>query len=177
MNILFPIIGPINKSTEDLFVAQLSLIKKPEDIFVSYIASQGGDANVTSAIIKKMLKLRGETIVYAGNIVYSAGAIIFCSFNKRLAFENSKFLIHESIPPKGMLRTEIFEQYDLLNWKIMSKRMKISLSDLEIVGKKGKPMSSYEALEIGLVDKILKGKWENNYKKILSLNKKEDLLL
>lgn len=177
MNILFPVIGSVNKSTEDLFFNRVSLIKNPEDTLVGYIASQGGDANVTSAVIKTVSKLSIETIVYAGSIVYSAGAIIFCSFQKRVAFENSKFLIHESIPPEGMLRTEIFRQYDLLNWKIMSKKMGISLSDLEIIGKKGKPMSSYEALEIGLVDKILKGKWENSYKKILSLNKKEDLLL
>ena len=102
-----------------------------------------------------------KTIAYAGSIVYSSGSIIFSSFNKRFAFQDSKFLIHQCIPPKGTERTKIFEEYDRQIWQFMSERMEISLAKIEKIAKKGERMTSKQALDIGLVDEIIDSSWRD----------------
>lgn len=171
MDLFFPIIGPINKSTEVQFSNILSLISEPEDRLISYIASSGGCSNVTAHLISTISKLPIKSLSYAGNIVFSGGAIIYSSFEERFAFEDSEFLIHSCIPPKGMTRTDIFDECDLQIWTFMAARMKISIDDLKTVARKGTNeryiMTSQEALEIGLVNEIIKESWRDNYKRFL----------
>lgn len=170
MDIMIPIIGPITKVTGIMVEKKIQLLDCQNDHhLVGYIATHGGDANVTSEIIKKLSEVQTETIAYAGNIVYSSGAIIFSSFKERLAFEDSKFLIHESIPPSGIQRTKNNEDFDAQIWNFMAERLKISFVELKRIAKKGEKMSSSQALEIGLVDKIIMGSWRDHYKKILSI--------
>ncbi len=168
MDILLPIIGPISPKTEDLITKKIELVKRPEDKIIGYISTHGGEANATSGIIEKISILPIETIVYAGNIVYSSGSVIFSSFKKRKAFEDSKFLIHESIPPKGMARTKIFEDYDAQIWSFMAERLKISFVELKRIAKAGEKMSAKQAYDIGLVNQIISGSWRDSYKKIIT---------
>lgn len=160
-NIFFPIIGAICSDTEDLFKKKIQLLGSEEDSLVSYISTSGGEVNVTSRIISIISELKVKTIAYAGSIVYSSGSIIFSSFNKRFAFQDSKFLIHQCIPPKGTERTKIFEEYDRQIWQFMSERMEISLAKIEKIAKKGERMTSKQALDIGLVDEIIDSSWRD----------------
>ncbi len=160
MKIFLPILGKINPKTEEIFNEKLNLIRG-QDTLISYLSSHGGEANVASRILEKLSVLSVDTIVYAGSMAYSSGSIIYSAFKKRLAFRDSKFLVHECIPPKGMERTEIFEEYDRQIWQFMSERLKISFSDIEIIAKKGERFSAKEALEIGLVQEIIDASWRD----------------
>lgn len=124
--------------------------------------------NILSALVSTISNLPIKTLVYVGPEVYSAGANIFSSFEKRFAF--SEFLIHKCMPLKGMPRTEEFEQFDQQVWKFMSKRMKISFEDLKIIATRGKCMSAEEALEIGLVHEIIKDSGKEDYRKYIPIN-------
>lgn len=170
MNILLPIVGPVTQTTDNMVKQNIQLINNENDKIIGYIATHGGDANVTATIIKRLSDLRIDTIAYAGNIVYSSGSIIFSSFKRRFSFEDSKFLIHASIPPSGMQRTKTNEEFDAQIWSFMAERLKISLVELKRIAKKGEKMSAAQALEIGLVEEILAGSWRDHYKKILSIN-------
>jgi ATP-dependent protease ClpP protease subunit len=160
LKIFWPVLGPINAETEKSFEEKINLISG-KDSLISYLSSHGGEANVTSRIIEKLSVLSVDTIVYAGSMAYSSGSIIYSAFKKRLAFRDSKFLIHECIPPKGMERTEIFEEYDRQIWHFMSERLKISFSDLSTIAKKGERFSVKDALEIGLVQEIIDASWRD----------------
>jgi len=161
MNVYFPIIGRINEGKKILFKKIYdSPIIYPEDKLISYIESKGGVSNIASYLAERISELLIPTIAYGGR-VSSAATLIFSSFKKRFAFEDSSFLIHPCIPPKGMEGRKIFKEYDLQVWKFMSKRMKISAKELEIIAKKDKRISANEALEIGLVHEIIKGSCKN----------------
>jgi len=167
MNVYFPIIGKINDEKKTLFKKNYdSLIIYPEDKLISYIDSKGGVSNIASYLAERISELPMPTIAYGG-WVSSAAALIFSSFKERFAFEDSKFLIHSCIPPKGMENDKIFKEYDLQVWNFMSKRMKISAKELEIIAKKDKRISVKEALEVGLVHEIIKGSYKN-YSEVLT---------
>jgi ATP-dependent protease ClpP protease subunit len=155
--LLFPIMGRIeNSKINDL--EEILKIIGPGDELHSYVSSFGGDANVMSQLVGTIIKLPIKTFVYAGNDVCSGAVMTFLAFNERIAFEDSKFFIHECIPPKDHPRTKVFEEFDLQVWNFMIERMqKISLDELMIIVKKGKYFSARKAFEIGMVDKIIEG--------------------
>lgn len=137
MDILFPIASRIDNLLKEEFSTKiLPSLTNLNDRLICRISSPGGESNIASYFVTAITRLPMKTIIFAGPFVYSAGAIIFSSFDERFAFVDSKFLIHKCIPPKGMLRTEIFDQFDHEIWDFMSKRMKISFEDLRIIAKK-----------------------------------------
>lgn len=160
MKIYWPVLGVINSNTEEFFYQKLNLTKE-NDVLVSYLSSHGGEANVTSRIIERLSILPIETIVYSGRMAYSSGAIIYSAFKKRFAFQDSKFLIHECIPPKGMPRTKIFEDFDQQIWQFMSEHIGISVRQIEKIAKKGERMTSEQAFDIGLVNEIINSSWRD----------------
>jgi ATP-dependent protease ClpP protease subunit len=155
--IFFPIIGRIQKDVMDEF-DEICRNIGPGDEMISFISSLGGEANVMSHLVMAIERLPIKTVAYAGKTVYSSAAIVYVSYQERIAFEDSEFFIHECIPPKGHPRTEIFDQFDLQVWNFMIDRMqKISLDELIEIVKKGKVISAERAMQIGMVDKIIEG--------------------
>jgi ATP-dependent protease ClpP protease subunit len=153
--IFFPIIKRINKEKVDALEKILSIIE-PGDELISYISSSGGELEDMSSIYRTIEKLPIKTIAYAGKKVYSSAAIIYLSYNERVAFEDSKFIIHEFIPEKGKSRTKEFKAFELEVFKFMVEKMqKILLKDLQIIARKGLAFSAKEALKIGLINKII----------------------
>lgn len=168
MDILFPILDSINYQIQEEFINRIiPLVIDPDDRLISYIHSYGGEVNIASYFVSAITDCPITTIAYAGPEVFSAAVIIYSTFGKRYAFKDSKFLIHECIPPIGMQRTEIFEQFDTQVWNFMSKRMKISFEDLDKLAKKGDLFDSEKALEIGLVHEIINASWKEGYKKYI----------
>ncbi len=172
MDAYIPVLGKIDEKKEELFTRKIKLLNSPLDRLVVFIHSQGGEANVASRVNYEVDNLFHQTIVFGGN-VSSAAAIIFAAFEKRFAFKDSMFLIHPCIPPKGMERLEVFDKFDKEVWNFMSKRMKISYSDLAILAKKDQKISAEYALEIGLVEKV----FDSSYMKHKEILKKEGLVL
>ena len=167
---LFPIIGWIDETKEIYFKKLLPFLinKGGNDSLISYVSTPGGNANISTTIASIIRdELSMETIAYAGNIVFSGGGIIFSAFKKRIAFEDSKFLIHSSIPPKGMKRTEIFDLFDQQIWEFISYGTKVSLEEISKIGKRGKQFSAQKALEIGLVHEIINCSWKKEYRNLI----------
>jgi ATP-dependent protease ClpP protease subunit len=153
--IFFPIVGEINKEKEKKLKEVLKIIG-PGDELVSYISSFGGEIRSMSLITETISKLPIKTVAYAGKMVYSSAAIIICSFQERIAFNDSKFIIHLSKPRKGKMKTEDFDKFDLEFLEFMANKMKkVSLEELIFIAKRGKVFGAERALEIGLVDKVI----------------------
>lgn len=171
MDAFIPILGRIDEKKEKLFRNKIKVLNSPLDKLIVFIHSQGGEANVASNINYEVNNLLHQTVVFGGN-VSSAAAIIFAAFDNRFAFKDSMFLIHPCIPPRGMERHEIFDRFDREVWDFMSKRMKISASDLAVLAKKDQKISAEYALEIGLVEKV----FNSSYVKHKEIFKKQGLV-
>lgn len=174
--IYFPIKGVINEKTKTLFDRSYDSIVGPDNKIISYVESRGGETDVASHIVEKILPLSHLVpFVAYGGIVFSAASFIYAVHNKKYAFKDSSFLIHRNIPPKGKEEDPVYRAYDFQMWKIMSSCMnnKISPDDLDVFASKNRIISAHEAKEIGLVD-IIFDDTHRNYKKYL---KNEGLVL
>lgn len=153
--LLFPIIDFIDERKVK-FLENVITEKPAGNKIIGYVASSGGEANSMVHIINRMNSLKIEKVAYAGTIVLSAAVPVFLCFNERIAFENSEFLIHETIPLDRGVRTEKFEKFDLKIWEFMASRMqKISVNELVSIARKGEFFNVERALEFGLVQKVI----------------------
>lgn len=172
MDVFTPLVGRVDETLERKFYKKIRNLNSPLDRLIGFLDSPGGEANVASRINFEVSNMLQDTVIFGGN-VSSAAAIIFTAFNTRYAFRDSTFLIHPCIPPKGMERSGIFDRFDQEVWEFMSKRMKISNSDLAILAKKDQKISAEEALEIGLVEKV----FNSSYVRHKEIFKRKGLVL
>jgi ATP-dependent Clp protease, protease subunit len=155
----------VNDVTASLVVAQLLFLEgqDPEKDISLYINSPGGSVTAGLAIYDTMQYIKCDVSTICMGMAASMGAFLLSSGapGKRFALANSEILIHQPLGGAQGQATEIKIAADHII-KTREKLNKILANNtgkqLEIIEKDTERdffMSAQEALEYGLVDKIL----------------------
>lgn len=156
--------GEINKELAERVVRQLLILEQESDEPIRvFIDSPGGDADAGYAIFDTIRFVEPEVSTVGIGLVASAGALILLAGEKerRLAFPNSHYLIHQ--PASGIrgVATEI----EIHAREIDKMRKRINVLIAEETGKPFEQverdtdrdywMNAEEAVDYGLVSKIV----------------------
>ena len=161
--------GEINKDTaNDFAVRMLVLDSEGSDPITVYINSPGGDVDSGFAIYDTIRFVTSPVRVVGMGLVASAAALIYLAVDKdkRFAFENSTYLIHQ--PLSELKGTAI--DLDIYAGKLEALRKKLDGVIASATGKSIEEVSSdperdhwltaEEAVRYGIVGKIIKSKSE-----------------
>jgi ATP-dependent Clp protease protease subunit len=171
---------PIDDNIASLIIAQLLFLEAedPEkDIFL-YLNSPGGIVTSGLAIYDTMQYIKPDVVTYCIGQAASMGAVLLSAGTdgKRFALPNARIMIHQ---PLGGVQgqasdidihaKEILGIRERLN-KILAERTKQPLEKIEKDTDRNFFMSPDEALEYGIIDKILARRSED----LLSQNSEQD---
>lgn len=159
--------GEINDSLSNSVVAQLLYLDSlnNEDISL-YINSPGGSISAGMAIYDTMNFIKSDVSTICIGMCASMGAFLLSSgtSGKRYALPNSEVMIHQPLGGAEGQATEIkiaaehiIKTRKRLN-KILAKNTGKNLLKIERDTERDNYMDAFEALEYGLIDKVL----ENN---------------
>ena len=156
--------GEINDDMANIIVGQLLYLDSLNHDNISiYINSPGGSISAGMAIYDTMNYIKSKVSTIVIGIAASMGAFLLSSGEKgyRYALPNSEVMIHQPLGGASGQATEIKIAAEHI-LKIKEKLNKIlSLNtnkDIKIIDKdtdRDYFLSSYEALEYGLIDKVL----------------------
>jgi len=161
--------GEINKSLAERIIRQLILLEDQGDGPIKvFIDSPGGDADAGFAIFDMMRFIKPEVTIIGMGLVASAAAIILLAAPKdrRIALPNSHYLIHQPLSGMRGVATEIeihAKELDKLRRKInklISGETGQKVEKVEKDTDRDYWMNADEALEYGLVSKIITGRDE-----------------
>jgi len=161
--------GEINKSLGERIIRQLILLEdQGEDPIKVFIDSPGGDADAGFAIFDMMRFIKPDVIIIGMGLVASAAAIILLAAPKerRIALPNSHYLIHQPLSGMRGVATEIeihAKELDKLRRKInklISEETGQKLDKVEKDTDRDYWMNAEEALEYGLISKIISNRDE-----------------
>jgi ATP-dependent Clp protease protease subunit len=157
----------IDDNVANIMVAQLLFLDAddPERDIHMYINSPGGSVYAGMAIYDTMQHLRAPVATYCVGMAASMGAILLAagSEGKRSALPNSRIMIHQ--PSSGTQGTaadieiaarEILDIRERLN-RILAKH---TGRTAEMIGRdvdRDRFMDPHEAVEYGLIDRVLEG--------------------
>ena len=155
----------VNDATASLVVAQLLYLEgqDPEKDISLYINSPGGSVTAGFAIYDTMQYIKCDVSTICMGMAASMGAFLLSSGakGKRFALPNSEIMIHQ---PSGGAQGQATE-IEITAKQILKIRERLNkiLADntgkpIDIIAKdteRDNFMSAYEALDYGLVDKIL----------------------
>ncbi|MBQ3552578.1 MAG: ATP-dependent Clp endopeptidase proteolytic subunit ClpP [Clostridia bacterium] len=155
----------VNSITANLVVAQLLFLESedPDRDIYFYINSPGGSISDGLAIYDTMQYLKCEVSTICIGMAASMGAFLLAAGakGKRFALPNAEIMIHQplggakgqasdiSIAAKHILRTK-----DLMN-RILSERTGQPIERIEADTDRDNFMTSKEALDYGIIDKII----------------------
>ncbi len=156
----------VNDATASLVVAQLLFLEgqDPDKDISLYINSPGGSVTAGMAIYDTMQYIKCDVSTICMGMAASMGAFLLSSGakGKRLALPNSEIMIHQPMGGAQGQATEI----DIVAKHILKTREKLNRILAENTGKpieqialdteRDNYLSAEEALEYGLVDKVLK---------------------
>ncbi len=155
----------VNDTTASLIVAQLLYLEAqdPDKDIQFYINSPGGSVTAGMAIYDTMQYIKCDVSTICIGMAASMGAFLLSSGakGKRLALPNAEIMIHQpSAGTKGQITDMAIH---LKRLEIIKKRMNHILSEntgkpIEVVTadcERDNFMTAQEALEYGLVDKVL----------------------
>ena len=155
----------VNDTTASLIVAQLLYLEAqdPDKDIQFYINSPGGSVTAGMAIYDTMQYIKCDVSTICIGTAASMGAFLLSSGakGKRLALPNAEIMIHQpSAGTKGQITDMAIH---LKRLEIIKKRMNQILSEntgkpIEVVTadcERDNFMTAQEALEYGLVDKVL----------------------
>lgn len=131
-----------------------------EDIYL-YINSPGGSITAGFAIYDTMNYIKSNVITIGIGLCASMAAFLLSSGNKRCALKNTEIMIHQPLGGAQGQATEIqivAERIIKLKEKInsiLSKNTKKPLSKIKKDVERDYYMSSIDALNYGLIDKII----------------------
>lgn len=131
-----------------------------EDIYL-YINSPGGSITAGFAIYDTMNYIKSNVITIGIGLCASMAAFLLSSGNKRCALKNTEIMIHQPLGGAQGQATEIqivAERIIKLKEKInsiLSKNTKKPLSKIKKDVERDYYMSSIDALDYGLIDKII----------------------
>lgn len=157
--------GEINDQMADIIVAQLLLLEfeDPDKDIQLYINSPGGSVTAGLAIYDTMNYIKPDVSTICIGQAASMGAVLLTSGakGKRFSLPNSNILIHQPLGGAQGQATEISivaEQIlkirERLN-KILSDNSGQNIDQIKLDTERDKYMTAQEALEYGLIDKVI----------------------
>lgn len=155
----------VNDATASLVVAQLLYLEgqdSEKDISL-YINSPGGSITAGMAIYDTMNYIKPDVSTICIGIAASMGAFLLSAGakGKRYALPNSEIMIHQPLGGAKGQATDIQIQAErIIKMKkklnqILSDVTNKSLEQIEMDTERDNFMSSYEAVEYGLIDKVI----------------------
>lgn len=159
--------GEINDSTSSSIISQLLYLDSINNDDISlYINSPGGSVSSGMAIYDTMNFIKSDVSTICIGMAASMGAFLLSSGEKgkRYALPNSEIMIHQPLGGVEGQATEIkivaehiLKLKEKLN-KILAKNTGKDLNDIEKDTDRDFYMSSNEAMDYGLIDKIVEKK-------------------
>jgi len=159
------LVGPVNDASANLVVAQLLFLEaeNPDKDIYFYINSPGGSVTAGMSIYDTMKFIKPDVSTLCIGQAASMGAFLLCAGTKgkRFALPNSRVMIHQPLggfqgqaSDIAIHAREILSIKDKLN-RIMAEHTGQPLERLEKDTDRDNFMSSAEAMEYGLIDKVL----------------------
>ncbi|MCA1938596.1 MAG: ATP-dependent Clp endopeptidase proteolytic subunit ClpP [Dechloromonas sp.] len=159
------LVGPVNDASANLVVAQLLFLEaeNPDKDIYFYINSPGGSVTAGMSIYDTMQFIKPNVSTLCIGQAASMGAFLLCAGTKgkRFALPNSRVMIHQPLggfqgqaSDIAIHAREILSIKDKLN-RIMAEHTGQPLERLEKDTDRDNFMSSTEAMEYGLIDKVL----------------------
>lgn len=157
--------GEINDQMADIIVAQLLLLEfeDPDKDIQLYINSPGGSVTAGLAIYDTMNYIKPDVSTICIGQAASMGAVLLTSGakGKRFSLPNANILIHQPLGGAQGQATEISivaEQIlkirERLN-KILADQSGQDIEQIKLDTERDKYMTAQEALEYGLIDKVI----------------------
>lgn len=156
--------GEINDTLSNLVISELLYLDSinHNDINI-YINSPGGSVTSGLAIIDTMNFIKSDVRTTVVGIAASMASLILASGtkNKRFSLKNSEVMIHQPIGNTSGQATDIeIHAKRIINKKKMLNKMLASLTNqpletIEHDTERDKYLSSKEALDYGIIDKII----------------------
>ena len=156
--------GEIDKKMAEKVVNQLLMLgAENDDPIKVFIDSPGGDVDSAYAIFDMIRFVKPKVTMIAMGLAASAGALILLAGDKenRFGFPNSHYLIHQPLSGVRGVATEIeihAKEIEKTRQKInalIAKETGKSLAKVEKDTDRDYWMSAEEALEYGLISKII----------------------
>ncbi len=155
----------VNDTTASLVIAQLLFLESqdPDKDIAFYINSPGGSVSAGLAIYDTMNYIKCDVSTICLGMAASMGAFLLSSGTKgkRIALPNSEIMIHQPLggcqgqASDMKIRTDhILRTRDRLN-TILSANTGRTLEEIERDTERDNFLTAQQALEYGLVDKIL----------------------
>ena len=155
----------VNDATASLVVAQLLYLEgqDPEKDIQLYINSPGGSVTAGMAIYDTMQYIKCDVSTICMGLAASMGAFLLAAGakGKRMALPNSEIMIHQ---PSGGAKGQATDMQIHVEWMLKTKQ-KLNQILAENTGKdieqvrldteRDNFMSAQEALEYGLIDKVI----------------------
>ncbi|PIR48778.1 ATP-dependent Clp protease proteolytic subunit [Candidatus Peregrinibacteria bacterium CG10_big_fil_rev_8_21_14_0_10_55_24] len=156
---------PINDDIANSVIAQLLFLEKvdPKKDITLYVNSPGGQVTSTLAIYDTMQLIKPDVSTMCLGIAASGAAVILMggAKGKRFALEHSEVMIHQPLGGTEGQATDIAIHADhiiktknLLN-ELIAKHTGKKLAQVGLDTERDKFMSSQEALDYGLIDRII----------------------
>ena len=156
---------PIDDMVANLIVAQLLLLdsENPEKDIMLYINSPGGSVTAGFAIYDTMQHIRADVSTICLGQAASMGAFLLSSGtpSKRLALPHSRVLIHQPLGGAQGQATDIeIQAAEIIRIKkslneILAKNTGQSIKKIEKDTDRDYIMTPEEALEYGMIDKVV----------------------
>lgn len=157
--------GEINDQVADVVVAQLLLLEfeDPDKDIQLYINSPGGSVTAGLAIFDTMNYIKPDVSTIVIGQAASMAAVLLASGadGKRYSLPNSNVLIHQPLGGAqgqatdiSIVAEQILKIRERLN-KILSDRTGQDIDRIQLDTERDKYMTAQEALDYGLVDKVI----------------------
>ena len=155
--------GEINDSLANIVISELLYLdnQNNEDIYL-YINSPGGSITAGMSVYDTMNFINSKVITIGLGMCASMAAFLLSSGNTRYALPNTEIMIHQPIGGAQGQATDIkiaaeriIKLKSKLN-KILAKNTKQNISKITKDTERDNFLSDEEALEYGLIDKIIK---------------------
>ncbi|NYE60250.1 ATP-dependent Clp protease protease subunit [Duganella sp. 1224] len=158
-------VGPVNDQMANLVVAQLLFLESenPDKDISLYINSPGGSVSAGLAIFDTMQFIKPDVSTLCTGIAASMGAFLLAAGakGKRFSLPNSRVMIHQpSGGSQGMASDIEIQAKEILYLRhrlnsIMAERTGQTIEQVAKDTDRDRFMSAEEAVEYGLIDKVL----------------------
>lgn len=159
---------PINDAIANTVIAQLLFLEKqdPKKDIIFYVNSPGGQVSSTMAMYDTMQLVSPDVSTVCLGMAASGGAIILMAGakGKRFALPHSEIMIHQPLGGTEGQATDIaihaehiIRMKDMLN-EMIAKHSGQKVAKVKVDTERDKFLTAQEALDYGLIDKIISGK-------------------
>ena len=159
------LVGPVNDHTANLVVAQLLFLESenPDKDISLYINSPGGSVSAGMAIFDTMQFIKPDVSTLCTGLAASMGAFLLAAGakDKRFSLPNSRIMIHQPLGgAQGQAADieiqarEILYLRERLN-QILADKTGRSIDQISKDTDRGNFMSAEQAVDYGMIDKVL----------------------